>query len=384
MAFWQSLKKVTQKVETIADKGIRAVKRRIYRNSDVTIMPYTGYGNQQHVRLRGRVLENHTVTVATDEDTAFNNLRNILRRFNSDELPHVELTVSFNGQSQIVTTDEEGFFYVEFDMPHSLDEVWYTADFHYDDGKRQAQAEVNVRIAPTNSEFAVVSDMDDTVIRSNVPNRIKLLANTFFKNALTRLPFAGVAEFYNALEKGTLDTCNPIYYVSNSPYNLYDLLHEFFKVRGIPEGPIFLRDFGLTERYIGASNNHKAQQIKRLLDLHPNLPFILIGDSGEHDADIYAEVVRQSPERIAAIYIRNVRPDGKWKVNAHVQQIAEEIREYGVDMLLIPDTLVAAKHAVEKGFIPQSTLTDIEQAVENDLPSNPIQVLMDNIDEAQS
>lgn len=374
---WQSLKKVLHKTETLTDKLSRSVQNRLNRDTDVTIMPYVGYGNPHHVRLRGRVLENHRVEEAQDGDNALRNLRNIVRRFRSHELPHVELTITFAGQEQTVVTNDEGFFYAEFNLEEALDKSIYTAQFHYEDEEREAQAKSDVIITLSNAQFAVVSDMDDTVIRSNVPNRIKLVANTLFKNARTRLPFPGVAEFYRALQKGTQNTQNPIYYVSNSPYNLYDLLHEFFDVRGIPHGPIFLRDFGLTERYLGAERSHKTVQISRLLELHPDLPFILIGDSGEHDPDIYAEVVKQYPNRILAIYIRDVRPGKEWKVNERVEQIANEIREQGVDMLLIPDTLVAANHAAEKGFIAESSLVDIEASVQADLPSNPIEALLD-------
>src|SRR5690606_28392870 len=127
----------------------------------------------------------------------------------------------------------------------------------------------------------------------------------------------------------------------------------------------------------GAERSHKTVQISRLLELHPDLPFILIGDSGEHDPDIYAEVVKQYPNRILAIYIRDVRPGKEWKVNERVEQIANEIREQGVDMLLIPDTLVAASHAAEKGFIAESSLVDIATSVQADLPSNPIEALLD-------
>ena len=374
---WQSLKKVLHKTENLTDKVTNSIQNRFNRETDVTIMPYVGYGNPHHVRLRGRVLENHRVEMAQDGDNALRNLRNIIRRFNSHELPHVELTIRFAGQEQTVITNDEGFFYAEFNLEQALDKTAYPAEFHYKDESREAHATSHVIITLPNAQFAVVSDMDDTVIRSNVPNRIKLVANTLFKNARTRLPFPGVAEFYRALQKGTDNAQNPIYYVSNSPYNLYDLLHEFFDVRDIPQGPIFLRDFGLTERYVGAENNHKTIQISRLLELHPDLPFILIGDSGEHDPDIYAEVVKQYPDRILAIYIRDVRPGKTWKVNERVEQIAEEIREQGVDMLLIPDTLVAALHAAEKDFIADSSLIDIEASVKADLPSNPIEALID-------
>lgn len=367
MSFWQSLIKVANKTENVVDKVSRRVRRRLYRDTDVTIEAYIGYGNPHHVRLRGRILENHSVRAARDEDNALHNLWYVLQRFNSDELPGVDVTITFQTQQKIVTTDDEGFFYVQFDLEQALTGIHHTAKLYYADSRREAHATGQIIVAQ-DAQFVVVSDMDDTVIRSNVPNRIKLVANTLFNNARTRLPFAGVAQFYRSLQNGTQDSFNPIYYVSNSPYNLHDLLQEFFKVRDIPAGPIFLRDFGLTQRYAGASENHKARQIARLLELHPDLPFILIGDSGEHDPDIYAEIVRRYPGRVAAIYIRDVRPGKDWKMNAHTQEVAAEIRKQGVDMLLIQDTLAAAQHAHEKGFVRQSCIKEVEKAVQLDLP----------------
>ncbi|MGB7342317.1 MAG: phosphatase domain-containing protein [Phototrophicaceae bacterium] len=378
MSFWQSLKKAINRTENESDSLLRGMRRRLYRNTDVTIMPFVGYGNPQHIRIRGRVLENHTVRDPRDTDNAVQNLWNIIRRFNSDELPYVSLEVTFQNQTKTTQTDEEGFFDVAFDIDVPLEAIYYQAQFYYSDDRREAHAIGDVIIAPHNAQFAVVSDMDDTVIRSNVPNRIKLVANTLFNNAKTRLPFAGVAEFYRSLQHGTGESFNPIYYVSNSPYNLYDLLQDFFTIRNIPKGPIFLRDFGLTERYIGAADNHKTLQIKELLELHPDLPFILIGDSGEHDPDIYAEIVRQYPDRIAAIYIRDVRPGQAWKLNDHVQEVATKIRSHDIDMLLITDTLAAATHAHEKGFIEADAITDVQAAVESDLPSNAFEAFIDD------
>jgi phosphatidate phosphatase APP1 len=247
---------------------------------------------------------------------------------------------------------------------------------HYADKRRASDAIGQIMIPPSSAQFAIISDMDDTVIRSNVPNRIKLIANTLFKNAHTRLPFTGVAEFYRALQAGTSNTFNPIYYVSNSPYNLYDLLAEFFVVRGIPIGPIFLRDFGLTNRIVGPKSSHKAERINELMNLYPHLPFILIGDSGEHDPELYRDVVKRFPNRVPAIYIRNVRK----KAHDRVMKVAEEIKALGSEMLLVTDTFAAAEHAASKGFILPESLAAIEAAVKADTANNPIDAMIDEMD----
>lgn len=376
MSFRQKLLKTANFIENRADKVARKVKRRIYRNTNVTIVPYLGHGTSKHLRLKGRVLENHTVLPSFNDDSAWCNLQNIIRRFNSDELPHVEITASFANQQQTVLTNDEGFFEIYFDLDVALEGIWHEIDLQYNQ-RRNANTVGKVMIPPQDSQFAIVSDLDDTVIRSNVPNLIKLLFNTLFKNAHTRLPFAGVAEFYQALQRGTQNTFNPIYYVSNSPHNLYDLLVDFFKIRGIPEGPIFLRDFGLTKRYMPANKTHKKDRITHLLDLYSELSFILIGDSSEHDPELYAELVHEYPKRIAAIYIRDARPKKDSKREKNIQDLAQELQTAGTPMLLIPDTMVAARHAAEQGFIRAETLPIIETAIAIDSARNPLEVLID-------
>ena len=121
-----------------------------------------------------------------------------------------------------------------------------------------------------------------------------------------------MAAFYQALQLGdTGKVFNPIFYVSSSPWNLYDLLTDFMDVHAIPTGPLFLQDFGLDrDKFISADHDeHKITHIERLLDLYPKLPFILIGDSGQADPEIYSTILEKYPTRILAIYIRDIHPE---------------------------------------------------------------------------
>src|SRR3954469_5695882 len=131
-------------------------------------------------------------------------------------------------------------------------------------------------------------------------------------NALTRLPFPGVAAFYRALENGhDGKRANPIYYVSSSPWNIYDVIADFMDIQKIPIGSIHLRDWDIDLDALTSHRlrNHKEPIIREILDLHPALPFILIGDDSQHDPEIYRAILDEYPGRILAIYIRNVRTD---------------------------------------------------------------------------
>ena len=146
--------------------------------------------------------------------------------------------------------------------------------------------------------MGIISDVDDTVISTNVPDKLKMILTVTLLNEHTRKPLEGVAAFYRALQKGkTGNEDNPIFYVSSSPWNLYTLMLEFLKVQQIPIGPLFLRDFGdhlifsLQDRH-----SHKISNIKKILDTFRHLPFVLIGDSGEQDPEIYRANSRGVPQ----------------------------------------------------------------------------------------
>ena len=101
-----------------------------------------------------------------------------------------------------------------------------------------------------------------------------------------------------------------------------------------------------------------------MLQTYPALPFVLIGDSGERDPEIYSEAVRRHPDRIKVIYIRSVHPDPA-RIGA-VQKLIEEVRPTGCQLVMVPDTGFAAAHAAGEGLIPASALPDIVEEVRLD------------------
>jgi phosphatidate phosphatase APP1 len=129
-----------------------------------------------------------------------------------------------------------------------------------------------------------------------------MILTVILSNEHTRKPFEGVAAFYRALQKGVSGAeANPIFYVSNSAWNLYTLLLEFLNLQNIPFGPLLLRDFGAHLFFSKDPRSHKKSNIKMILDSFPHLPFVLIGDSGEQDPEIYRDVVKEFPTRIRVI-----------------------------------------------------------------------------------
>ena len=335
-------------------------KRRTGRLGPIEVLPYRGHGTPHVLFVRGRVLEEKGITRASSSDTVGNNLRNMVRRFASDEIPFARVRARFAEQEQEAVADAEGFFDLRLELAAPPDPAtsWHPIEVELLWPRKKAGAHTTGSVlVPAGARFGVISDIDDTVVRSSVTSLLKMVWTTFLNNAHTRLPFEGVASFYRALQRGVGGEFNPIFYVSNGPWNLYDLLEDFLDVHGVPAGPLFLRDWSPT--VVRSVAEHKLSTVRTLLATYPELSFVLIGDSGEKDPEIYQEVVREHPGRIRVIYIRDVTRKER---DATVQALAREVRSLGVEMLLVPDTVAAAEHAAREGLIATEALPGVRRA----------------------
>ena len=130
---------------------------------------------------------------------------------------------------------------------------------------------------------------------------------------------------------------------------------EFLQVQGIPLRPmVSLRDWGITEQEFLPTRHrqYKLGAICLILNLLPHLPFLLIGDSGQEDPEIYQEVVRDYPGRILGVYFRHVNR-GRRRDEA-MRRIGEQIEATGSAFLLTADTQEMARHAANQGWIAES------------------------------
>jgi phosphatidate phosphatase APP1 len=333
------------------------------------ISAYRGYAARSQAFISGRVLDNRSADKASDEDSFWRTLRNAYRRFETDEVPDVAVTVRFEGQEHTACTDAEGYYRFELprtggaDLPALSAEVRATL-------RGTVISATHEIVAPTSeAQFGVISDLDDTVIETNVTSFLTAAKLTFIGNAKTRKPLEGVAALYAALQSGTAGRAvNPIFYVSSSPWNLYDLLVEFMDVNDIPHGPLFLRDYGLDRRKLFSAPSHreKLDRTLKIMSDFPELPFVLVGDSGQHDAGLYAEATTLHPTRIKAIYIRDVDPSTATGRDDQVREHIKTAAQHGVPMLLAPDSNAMAHHAAEIGLIPARKEAQVQLEVAKD------------------
>ncbi|MBK5258680.1 MAG: App1 family protein, partial [Thermoanaerobaculia bacterium] len=130
----------------------------------------------------------------------------------------------------------------------------------------------------------------------------------------------------------------------------YDLLTDFMEIQSIPPGPIFLQDFGIDDStFIHDSHEvHKLREIQAILDYYPALPFVLIGDSGQHDPEVYLRAIQANPGRIRLAIIRDVTHDVRDK---GVARIAGEAEAAGVEMVYVAHSSEALEPARRLGLV---------------------------------
>jgi len=331
----------------------------IFKRDPLQIIAFKSYGTNKHFYLRGRALEDESIDL--EHRSWFSLLINTWKRFETDEVKYAKLKIMLpNGEVLNATTNDSGYFKVEANLDNLRSlagtEGWLACEVAYYNinTKRNIQNgnsfPAEILIPSTKATFGVASDIDDTILHTGVVSTLKwrVLYNTFFKSAKMRLPLDGAAEFYHLLHKGVKgNNANPIFYVSHSPWNLYRYLELFLKQNNFPKGPILLRSFStILKRKTIDQKPQKQKEILNLLKTYPELPFILIGDSGEHDPDIYIEIAQQYPDRILAIYLRSVKHNKKM---IRVKQLLENYKT--TPALLVESSEQAIIHARNNGFI---------------------------------
>ncbi len=315
------------------------------RRDPIIIVPYLGYGTSEKLALCGRVLEDEGFRPSMDSERRWRNVVAFLKRLESDEIPGARLRATFGGSSVETLSDSEGYFSVEFKV-RGLPPGWHEIQLQLLDFP--ATETGRVLVPAPDADFGVISDLDDTVIQSDVTRKLHMLARLACSNAHTRKPFQGIAAFYRALHKGR----NPFFYVSKSPHNLYSPLVEFLEHQQLPAGPLLLRDYGLRMK-----KDHKGRAIENILATYPALRFILIGDSGEQDPEIYADILSRFPERIRVIYIRSIdRSPARLKA---IKNLAAQVASTRCQLVLAEDSEFAATHAAAEGLIPAAELSRV-------------------------
>jgi phosphatidate phosphatase APP1 len=368
MSRWRDLSDIASELAGGARRAVRAVERALGKTGAYRVVGYRGYGTSDRALVLGRVLQHTRIAAADASHAPWRNLLATLQRIDADPLPFATVRARLQGGVTELVADDEGFLR-HWLTPGAVlsSSAWHSVAFELVGAPDTPPLELphiaaRVLVPSSSAEVGVISDMDDTVLQSEITSFLRAARLMLLENARTRLPFPGVAAFYRALARGShgdragTGAGNPIFYVSSSPWNLHDVIADFLDAQGIPAGPMLLRDWDIG-RSLLRNRDYKLAQIREILATYPSLPFILIGDSGQEDPEIYSALVREFPRRIRAIYIRNVSPHPERVVAIRV--LADEVTAAGSALVLADDTLAAARHAAAHGWIADEALDEI-------------------------
>ncbi|MGH8895003.1 MAG: App1 family protein, partial [Actinomycetes bacterium] len=261
------------------------------------VVAYTGYGADGWVRVLARVL-------LAPPGTPPGELRlgRGWRRFLTATAAGVAVMVDVAGRRHEVTSDRTG--YIDVVLAADLPPGWAQAQL-VADGRTGSTA--RLRIVDPSGGLGVISDIDDTVIVTALPRPLLAAWNTFVRHETTRHPVRGMASLYREIERRHPDA--PFVYLSTGAWNVAPVLEQFLARHSYPPGPLLLTDWGPTaDGWFRSGREHKRRELRRLVDELPHIRWLLVGDDGQHDPELYAEAAEAAPDRIRAVAIRQLSP----------------------------------------------------------------------------
>ncbi|WP_442589488.1 App1 family protein [Pedobacter sp. AW31-3R] len=284
-------------------------------NNSVSVKIYHGYGHTHNLVVYGHAFKFRAKAGQKYSNNLFVNIVHLFKLFVLKPYAFVGVRLTFYKQIVYQTTEYDGFFKFEWEAAENVEAGWHPVKVEVlaEDGEVLAVNTGSVYV-PHITQYAFISDIDDTVMVSHSATVGRRMRELFIKNPRTRKTFPYAAAHYNllALSHTDADHPNPFFYVSSSEWNLYDYLVEIFRFNKLPEGAFLLNQIKRWKNLIKTGKTgHEGKLIRvmRILDAFPNQKFVFFGDNSQQDPEIYSAIAIKYPKNIEAIYIRNIRPE---------------------------------------------------------------------------
>lgn len=268
------------------------------------MVPSVGYGAPGWVRVIGRALYKTELfqklfNALEAEDSAAEPIRG-WRSFTSIAISQAQVTITIAGQQFVEYTDRGGVLDVKLniDLEPGIHQVTMEVP-------GSEPAKTTVYIVPPQQKIGVISDVDDTVMVTALPRPLLAAWNSFVLNEHARTPTPGMAVLMDRLHQAYPKA--PFMYLSTGAWNTTPTLRRFLTRNAYPQGTFLLTDWGPTpDRWFRSGSLHKVNSLKRLAAEFPDMKWILVGDDGQRDPDIYNGFAVRYPQNVAAILIRNL------------------------------------------------------------------------------
>jgi phosphatidate phosphatase APP1 len=299
----------------------------------VRVQPFFGFRNTERLLVNARAIRSREPVFV--KRSFWRDFRTMAGVYLSKEVPDLVVDLEYalpDGRvlRQSAATGQEG--YVRFDLPLSPGiptaerTRWEKAVLRWrpSDSAECLETDVWILTPGSQTRVGIISDIDDTILETGVAGGFRAIARNW-KRVMAqmpsdRVPVPGASSFLAALGGAPADSAEfaspvdpatpearvrPVFYVSSSPWNLFSYL---VRERGLPLGPVMLRDWGFNRKTLGSEGHgsHKEEAIQRILATFPHLKFALIGDDTQKDLTAFGRIAGEFPGRIAAVFIRAV------------------------------------------------------------------------------
>lgn len=267
-----------------------------------SIIPYTGYGTDDQVRVLARVVlrpaeATSNLGKAAEEFLGQRGWRNFLLA----PVPRCPVDVTIGDSHVQLRADRGGYIDVRL-KSSALDPGWREVDIT---PRNADPVPVPVQVISANQDLGLVSDIDDTIISTSLPRQLIAAWNTLVLTEQARQSVPGMARMYQKLLAEHPGA--PIIYVSTGAWNTYPFLSRFMNRHGYPRGAMLLTDWGPTNAgWFRSGPEHKRQALRELARDFPNIRWLLVGDDGQHDPSLYAEFAELQPQHTRLIAIRQL------------------------------------------------------------------------------
>ncbi len=269
------------------------------RGHHPTVTPFPGYGSTEWVRVLGRVRIVPPVRPTSRGEYA--SVRG-WRSFAAVPVGFAQVTITIAGVVHEVVADRGGV--IDTVLPASMEPGWQTFEMSVEGGE---PIETRVFIVGPDVRFGIVSDVDDTVMVTALPRPLVAAWNSFVVDEHARQPVPGMAVLMERLVRE--NPGSPLVYLSTGAWNIAPTLSRFLTRHLFPPGAMLLTDWGPThDRWFRSGKDHKLSNLDRLAAEFPDVTWLLLGDDGQHDDELYTTFTREHPDRVAGVAIRRLSP----------------------------------------------------------------------------
>jgi len=299
------------------------------------VIPYSGYGTEDGARILGRIV----LTPSWSDTHIGKAAEEFLRRrgwrnFVTAATVHTSYAISFGDAVVTGSTDRGG--YIDHRVRnHGRPPGWHKATVTLLGGREFA---ASVQVVPNDETFGIISDLDDTVLTTMLPRPMIAAWNSFFRTEAARQAVPGMALMYRELLAAHPRA--PIIYLSTGAWNTQGFVRRFMKRHRFPEGPMLMTDWGPTNTgWFRSGMEHKRASLLQLSMDFPKIRWVLVGDDGQHDPEIYGEFAEAEPQRVRAVLIRRLNPTEQFLAHGTLEPIEPSRRRQhpGTPIIQAPD-----------------------------------------------